>query len=60
MVPEFRLLLKTMAKENPEITKTKKPLIAMKFGGTSVGSAERMLGVADIVADHAQRDPRSW
>ena len=29
-----------------------KPLIVMKFGGTSVGNAERMKGVADIVASH--------
>jgi aspartate kinase len=27
----------------------------MKFGGTSVGNAERMKNVAEIVADHAQR-----
>jgi aspartokinase/homoserine dehydrogenase 1 len=31
-----------------------KPLIVMKFGGTSVGSPERMQGVADIVAEHAK------
>ncbi|MBZ5670045.1 MAG: aspartate kinase, partial [Acidobacteriia bacterium] len=36
-------------------TKSKKPLVVMKFGGTSVGSAERMKNVADIVAHHAQR-----
>jgi len=33
----------------------KKPLITMKFGGTSVGSAERMERVAKIVAEHTQR-----
>ncbi len=44
-----------MVKENPMPTKSKKPLIVMKFGGTSVGSAERMKNVADIVAHHAQR-----
>src|SRR5215472_437209 len=32
----------------------RKPLIVMKFGGTSVGSAERMQRVAEIVAEHAQ------
>jgi aspartate kinase len=44
-----------MVKENPVATKTKKPLIAMKFGGTSVGSPERMKNVAEILASHAQR-----
>ena len=44
-----------MVKENPPPTKARKPIIAMKFGGTSVGSAERMKNVAEIVADHAQR-----
>ncbi len=44
-----------MVKENPTPTKARKPIIAMKFGGTSVGSAERMKNVAEIVADHAQR-----
>ncbi len=36
--------------------KKSKSLIAMKFGGTSVGSAERMQGVAEIIADHARHD----
>jgi aspartate kinase len=44
-----------MVKENPTASKTKKPLIAMKFGGTSVGNAERMKNVAEIVADRAQQ-----
>jgi aspartate kinase len=44
-----------MVKENPIASKSKKPLIAMKFGGTSVGNAERMKNAAEIVADHAQR-----
>jgi aspartate kinase len=44
-----------MVKENPIASKSKKPLIAMKFGGTSVGNAERMKNVAEIVADCAQR-----
>jgi aspartokinase/homoserine dehydrogenase 1 len=44
-----------MVKENPMPTKSKKPLVVMKFGGTSVASAERMKNVADIVAHHAQR-----
>lgn len=44
-----------MVKENPVPPKTKTPLIAMKFGGTSVGSAERMKNVAEIVTDTAQR-----
>jgi len=47
--------LKTMVKENPIASKSKRPIIAMKFGGTSVGNAERMKNVAEIVADHAQR-----
>jgi aspartate kinase len=44
-----------MVKENPVPNKTKRPLIAMKFGGTSVGNAERMKNVAELVADCAQR-----
>jgi bifunctional aspartokinase / homoserine dehydrogenase 1 len=44
-----------MVKQGPVVTKSKKPIIAMKFGGTSVGSAERMKNVAEIVMDHAQR-----
>lgn len=34
--------------------KNKKPLIVMKFGGTSVGSPERMQGVADILEEHSK------
>jgi aspartokinase/homoserine dehydrogenase 1 len=44
-----------MVKENPISGKSKRPLVVMKFGGTSVGSAERMKNVAEIVAQHAQR-----
>jgi aspartokinase/homoserine dehydrogenase 1 len=33
----------------------KKPLIVMKFGGTSVGNTERMRGAGEIIAEHAQR-----
>ena len=44
-----------MVKENLIPSKSKKPLITMKFGGTSVGNAERMKNVAEIVATHAQR-----
>jgi len=44
-----------MVKENPIATKSRKPLIAMKFGGTSVGNAERMKNVAEILAENAQR-----
>ncbi|MGE5325634.1 MAG: aspartate kinase [Deltaproteobacteria bacterium] len=33
--------------------KKKKPLLVMKFGGTSVGSADRILGVAEIVGGYA-------
>ena len=36
-------------------TKGKKPLIVMKFGGTSVGNPERMRCVGEIVAAHAKR-----
>lgn len=43
-----------MVKENPSSAKGRKPLITMKFGGTSVGSAERMKSVAEIVSGHAQ------
>ncbi len=32
-------------------------MIVMKFGGTSVGSAERIDRVAEIVKDHRDRDP---
>ena len=35
------------------MTTGNKPLIVMKFGGTSVGSAERMQRVAEIVAEKA-------
>jgi bifunctional aspartokinase / homoserine dehydrogenase 1 len=35
--------------------KAKRPLIAMKFGGTSVGNAERMEKVAELLQQHAQR-----
>ena len=37
------------------VTKGKKPLIVMKFGGTSVGNTERMRGAAEIIAAHAKR-----
>jgi aspartokinase/homoserine dehydrogenase 1 len=33
--------------------KEKKPLLTMKFGGTSVGSAERMERAAELVREHA-------
>jgi len=36
-------------------TKGKKPLIVMKFGGTSVGNPERMRCVGEILAAHAKR-----
>ena len=32
-------------------------LLVMKFGGTSVGSAERMRGVADLAAESAATRP---
>jgi aspartate kinase len=35
-------------------SKAKKPLIVMKFGGTSVGNPERMRCAADIVAQHSR------
>ena len=34
-------------------SKEKKPLVVMKFGGTSVGNAERMESVAALVREHA-------
>ena len=43
-----------MVKDNLAASKNKKPIIAMKFGGTSVGSAERMKNVAELVARYAQ------
>ena len=36
-------------------TKGKRPLIVMKFGGTSVGNAERMNCVSEILAAHSQQ-----
>jgi bifunctional aspartokinase / homoserine dehydrogenase 1 len=46
------------SKGRATVTKSQKakPLIVMKFGGTSVGNAERMQGVADIVAEHSKRN----
>ena len=35
-------------------SKGKKPLVVMKFGGTSVGNAERMKSVAELVAGYAK------
>lgn len=35
-------------------SKTKRPLIVMKFGGTSVGNPERMKSVADLVVGYAR------
>jgi aspartokinase/homoserine dehydrogenase 1 len=36
------------------MAKSEKPLIVMKFGGTSVGSAERMQKAAGLVAEHSR------
>ncbi|MCL5005872.1 MAG: aspartate kinase [Acidobacteria bacterium] len=44
-----------MVKDIQSSSKGKRPLIAMKFGGTSVGNAERMQNVAEILHDYAQR-----
>ena len=41
-------------KENSTSRKSARPLIVMKFGGTSVGNAERIQGVAEILAEHRQ------
>ncbi len=41
-----------MVKVKESSGKSKRPLIVMKFGGTSVGSAERMQGVAEILEEH--------
>lgn len=43
-----------MVKENLSPSKRKKPLIVMKFGGTSVGSGERMERAAELIAERAQ------
>lgn len=37
------------------MSKSERPLIVMKFGGTSVGSADRMQHVAELVARERQR-----
>jgi aspartate kinase len=44
-----------MAKETTD-EKGKKPLVVMKFGGTSVGNGERMQNVAKILAEHAAQN----
>ncbi len=44
-----------MQKENPNPSKGKRPLIVMKFGGTSLGSPERMQNAAKLVREHASR-----
>ena len=36
-------------------SKGKKPLIVMKFGGTSVGSPERMKCAAELIAGHSKQ-----
>ncbi len=44
-----------MAKEAAHPGKGRKPLIVMKFGGTSVGNAERISSAADLVAECARQ-----
>jgi aspartokinase/homoserine dehydrogenase 1 len=44
-----------MVKDTQNSSKGKRPLIVMKFGGTSLGNAERMQSVAEILQEHAQR-----
>jgi aspartate kinase len=44
-----------MMKETMTSSKGKKPLLVMKFGGTSVGNVERMQNAAELVAEHARR-----
>ena len=41
-----------MVKVKESSSKSKRPLIVMKFGGTSVGSPERMQGVSEILREH--------
>lgn len=36
------------------MSKTEMPLLVMKFGGTSVGKPDRMVHVAELVAEHAK------
>jgi bifunctional aspartokinase / homoserine dehydrogenase 1 len=43
-----------MVKDLQNSSKVKRPLIVMKFGGTSLGNAERMQSVAQILQEHAQ------
>ena len=44
-----------MVKEGMPPAKSRKPLVVMKFGGTSVGNAERMQNVGSLLAEHAQQ-----
>lgn len=44
-----------MVEKNPAPVKAKKPLVTMKFGGTSVGTPERMQKVTELLAAHAQQ-----
>ena len=44
-----------MVKAKENTGKVKRPLIVMKFGGTSVGSPERMQGVAEILEEHSRQ-----
>lgn len=41
-----------MVRVKESSSKSKRPLIVMKFGGTSVGSPERMQGVSEILREH--------
>jgi aspartokinase/homoserine dehydrogenase 1 len=51
----LRAFLRFREKEKMTVSKGKKPLIVMKFGGTSVGNTERMRGAGEIIAEHAKR-----
>ncbi len=44
-----------MVKDIQSSSNTRRPLIVMKFGGTSLGNAERMQKVAEILQENAQR-----
>jgi bifunctional aspartokinase / homoserine dehydrogenase 1 len=43
-----------MVKERESSGMSKRPLIVMKFGGTSVGSPDRMQGAAGILKEHSR------
>jgi aspartate kinase len=39
--------------------RTRKPIVVMKFGGTSVGDVSRIKHVAEIVRDYQSENPET-